>query len=167
MGRKGCECQGLSENNCNTYKLEVGVKINANLTKARALILQRVVGISRKIMVNIPTFRWALKIKPWKINKRVLTVWWSFSGQNVEEGQCCDEESLVELQQAVAVLCAWMKSLLPIHQPLTRALTSFLSLSSVLNISHADSLRSQTPMHPSYLRRAVPSCRTAPSTMRP
>lgn len=27
----GCEC--MSANNCNTYKLQVGVKINANLTE--------------------------------------------------------------------------------------------------------------------------------------
>lgn len=37
-----------------------------------------------------------------------------------------------------------MKSLLPIHQPLTHALTSFLSISSWLNIRHADLLCSQT-----------------------
>lgn len=79
----------------------------------------------------------------------VLTVRWSSYAQQTfyreEEESCHDEEPLPTLKQAVAVIYSWMKSLLPIHQHLTHALTSFLSLSSWLNIRHAVLLCSQTP----------------------
>lgn len=58
--------------------------------------------------------------------------------------QCRDIEPFAAQKQAVAVFCNWMKSLLPIYQPLTHVLTSFLSLSSWQNIRHAGLHCSQT-----------------------
>lgn len=61
-----------------------------------------------------------------------------------EGEQCRDVEPFATQKQAVPVFCNLMKSLLPIYQPLTHVLTSFLSLSSWLNIRHAGLFCSQT-----------------------
>lgn len=95
-------------------------------------------------------------------------------GGTLEEGQCRDEEPLVWTTagcRGACFMCSDEIASSPSISPWPTLWPHSFPFQAAANISHADSLRlSQTAgVHLvwSYLRQAVPSCRTAPSMAHP